>query len=82
MNKREEILKFVKEGVRCFDGAMGTMLFRAGLSPGSCPETADAEIIKDIHRQYILAGAQFITTNTFGGTRIKLKNFESSESIS
>ncbi len=72
---RDKVLAFIRTGVRCFDGAMGTMLMKSDLTAGACPETAEPEIIKTIHRTYVGAGAQFVTTNTFGGTRVKLKNF-------
>ncbi|RKD34180.1 homocysteine S-methyltransferase family protein [Thermohalobacter berrensis] len=61
-----------------FDGAMGTMLIEEGLKAEDCPEKLNIEkpeIIKDIHRLYIEAGADVITTNTFGGNRIKLAEY-------
>lgn len=59
-----------------FDGAMGTMLQEFGLKAGEYPETYNIErpeIIFDIHKQYIKAGADIITANTFGANRYKLK---------
>ncbi len=59
-----------------FDGAMGTMLQKKGLRTGEIPETYNMihpEIIKDIHLQYINAGANILTTNTFGANELKLK---------
>ena len=57
-----------------FDGAMGTMIVRAGLSFDHCPEelnlTHPAEITQ-IHKDYIEAGSNIITTNTFGANKIK-----------
>ncbi|MCB9136812.1 MAG: betaine--homocysteine S-methyltransferase [Caldilineaceae bacterium] len=58
------------------DGAMGTMLQSAGLTDGGAPElwnVARPDDIRAIHRAYAEAGAQLITTNTFGGTRARLK---------
>lgn len=58
-----------------FDGAMGTLLQGRGLSPGESPEIfglQNPQAIVDVHRQYLQAGSQVITTNTFGGTRFKL----------
>lgn len=57
-----------------FDGAMGTMLQNAGLKAGELPEAYNMlhpEIIKDIHSKYIKAGADVITTNTFGANELK-----------
>jgi len=58
-----------------FDGAMGTELQKRGLrdDPAVLNLTADADII-GIHREYILAGADIITANTFGAYSHKYKN--------
>lgn len=59
-----------------FDGAMGTMLQDRGLIAGEIPETYNLlhpEIITEIHELYIKAGADIITTNTFGANELKLK---------
>jgi 5-methyltetrahydrofolate--homocysteine methyltransferase len=56
------------------DGAMGTMLHRAGLTDGA-PERWNVErpdVVSSIHRAYVEAGSDFISTNTFGGTRNRL----------
>ena len=60
-----------------FDGAMGTMLQKYGLSIGEIPETLnikEKEKIIAIHKKYIEAGANIITTNTFGANDKKLLN--------
>ncbi|WP_297629753.1 homocysteine S-methyltransferase family protein [uncultured Clostridium sp.] len=60
-----------------FDGAMGTMLQKNGLKLGEFPEKLNIEnkeLIINIHKEYIKAGADIITTNTFGANRLKLKN--------
>lgn len=57
-----------------FDGAMGTMLQKAGLEVGELPETlniTNPDVIKRIHQQYIEAGADVVTTNTFGANELK-----------
>ncbi|HEY80040.1 MAG TPA: betaine--homocysteine S-methyltransferase [Caldilineae bacterium] len=58
------------------DGAMGTMLQQMGLTTGGAPELWNVErpdIIKQIYQSYVDAGSQIIETNTFGGTRYRLK---------
>ena len=58
------------------DGAMGTMLQNAGLPLGQLPETYNLlhpEIVTDIHRQYLQAGARVVFANTFGANREKLR---------
>lgn len=59
-----------------FDGGMGTMIQASGVTDYHVPEELNithADVIADIHRQYAEAGADIITTNTFGATPIKLK---------
>jgi len=57
------------------DGAIGTQLQAAGLMPGASPEIWNIErpqAMRVIHTSYAAAGAQLLTTNTFGGTRPRL----------
>ncbi len=61
--------------VLLFDGAMGSQLQQRGLKPGMIPEElniSDPEMIIDIHSAYLQAGADFVTTNTFGCNPIKM----------
>ncbi len=61
------------------DGAMGTMLQEAGALPaGACPELLNLErpeAVAAVHRAYAQAGSMAVTTNTFGGNRVKLAAF-------
>lgn len=57
------------------DGAMGTALQNAGLTDGGAPELWNVEHpdrIAEVLDSYAAAGAQFLTTNTFGGTKPRL----------
>jgi 5-methyltetrahydrofolate--homocysteine methyltransferase len=57
------------------DGAIATMLQAAGLMPGASPEIWNVEHperMRVIHEAYADAGAQLLTTNSFGGTRPRL----------
>lgn len=68
-------LDALKERILVFDGAMGTMLIKYGLVSGGCSEEwniSKPEIIEEIHRGYIEAGADCIETNTFGANRFRL----------
>ncbi|MBZ2171864.1 homocysteine S-methyltransferase family protein [Nitratidesulfovibrio sp. SRB-5] len=58
-----------------FDGGMGTMLQSRGLPPGVSPELfclARPDVLVGIHADYLRAGADVLTTNTFGGCIHKL----------
>lgn len=59
-----------------FDGAMGTQLQEKGLKAGEIPEMLNIthpKWLQEIHEAYLRAGADFITTNTFGANRLKMK---------
>ncbi|QJB56251.1 homocysteine S-methyltransferase family protein [Pseudodesulfovibrio sp. zrk46] len=58
-----------------FDGGYGSLLQSRGLPAGLSPELwcmKEPDIIRGVHQEYIEAGANVLTTNTFGGTRPKL----------
>ena len=62
-----------------FDGAMGTMLQSKNLPKGVLPETYNLthpEVITDIHREYLEAGADVISANTFGANSLKFSDDE------
>lgn len=71
------LLDAIRNGdVRVGDGAMGTMLQDAGLNDGGAPElwnVEKADVIERILTEYADAGAQMLTTNTFGGSRPRLQ---------
>jgi 5-methyltetrahydrofolate--homocysteine methyltransferase len=74
MNKLQKLLE--QESYLLLDGAMGTMLFAAGLESGDPPEMWNVlypERVRAVHRAYIEAGSRIILTNTFGGTQFRLK---------
>jgi len=76
MNSVLEVLK--NRRVLVADGAMGTMLFERGLNPGECPERWNlerADVLEEIARLYLQAGAEIIQTNTFGGSALKLAQY-------
>jgi homocysteine S-methyltransferase len=61
-----------------FDGAMGTMLYQHGVYINQCYDEVvlkQADLVADIHRAYMKAGAEILETNTFGATRFKLANY-------
>lgn len=73
-----DLQAWLKEKILVMDGAMGTMLQQKGMMPGQCPELFGVEhpdILSEIHRQYLEAGADIIETNTFGGNGYKLAEY-------
>jgi 5-methyltetrahydrofolate--homocysteine methyltransferase len=73
-----DFLKELEARPIVFDGAMGTMLQVLGLKAGGCPDElniTNAEIVGKVHKAYIAAGADVVTTNTFGATRVKLEEY-------
>lgn len=73
MNIKDELGK----KILFFDGAMGTMLQKYGIELGEIPEILNLknpDIVKKIHSEYLEAGADIITTNTFGVNGLKLKD--------
>jgi 5-methyltetrahydrofolate--homocysteine methyltransferase len=61
--------------ILCGDGAWGTLLMERGLEPGDSPEglnLTEPQILAEIAGLYVDAGADLITTNTFGGSPLKL----------
>jgi homocysteine S-methyltransferase len=65
-------------GILVGDGALGTYLYQLGFPVGISYEELNLtrpEVILDVHRQYVEAGATLIETNTYTATRDKLLKF-------
>lgn len=64
------------KGVLLADGAIGTNLFDMGLESGNAPELWNKQEpgnIRKLHQDFVDAGSDIILTNSFGGTRQRLK---------
>src|SRR5215212_10199667 len=60
------------------DGAMGTMLYAKGVYINRCYDElnlSNPDLVREIHIEYIRAGADIIETNTFGATAHKLQQY-------
>jgi 5-methyltetrahydrofolate--homocysteine methyltransferase len=64
-----------KKRVLIADGGWGTELFKRGLKPGEVPERWNIDRVEEVRAvaaSYVMAGAEIILTNTFGGSPMKL----------
>ncbi|MGH7466801.1 MAG: bifunctional homocysteine S-methyltransferase/methylenetetrahydrofolate reductase [Longimicrobiales bacterium] len=62
-----------------FDGAMGTMLYQKGVFINRCYDElnlTDPDVVRDIHRAYVKAGAELIETNSFGANEVQLAEYD------
>jgi homocysteine S-methyltransferase len=61
-----------------FDGAMGTVLYGKGVFLNVCYDELNLrqpDLVRDIHREYVRAGAEILETNTFGANPRKLAQY-------
>src|SRR5689334_7150671 len=66
------------ESLVLFDGAMGTMLYSRGVFINQCYDELNLrspDLVRDVHRAYVKAGAEVLETNSFGANRVKLATF-------
>src|SRR6266487_3639138 len=81
--KPERILPTLKDliadgRVHVFDGAMGTMLYAKGFFLNVCYDelsVKQSRLVREVHEEYIRAGAEILETNTFGANPLKLGSF-------
>jgi methionine synthase / methylenetetrahydrofolate reductase(NADPH) len=77
----EQMTKFLEaldSRVLVCDGAMGTMLYARGVfinKSFDAMNLTQAQLVEDVHQEYVRAGADILETNTFGANRIKLGSF-------
>jgi methionine synthase / methylenetetrahydrofolate reductase(NADPH) len=71
----QNFLERLKHSPVLCDGAMGTLLYAKGIFINRCYDElnlSQPELIRDIHHDYLQAGAEIIETNTFGANRFRL----------
>jgi len=69
------LLELAKSRTVLFDGALGTEVMARGLPQGASPEAWNVErpdVVREIHAAYFAAGSDVVSTNSFGGSPIKL----------
>ena len=80
-----KITDFIKNNILIMDGGFGTMLQAEGLAIGELPEVSNLthpDTVTKIHREYLDAGSNLISTNTFGANILKFSSEELEKIIS
>src|SRR5579864_9807203 len=66
------------------DGAMGTELYARGVFINRCFDELNItspDLVRDVHKQYVKAGAEILEANTFGANRMRLAAFGLAEKL-
>lgn len=80
----KEFFDLTNKGIVILDGATGSMLQKAGMDPGKCPETwiiEHEDIMVNLQKEYIKAGSDIVYAPTFTGNRIKLDEYGLADDI-
>ncbi len=76
--------KKIQSKIVVADGAMGTMLYAKGIFINRCFDELNLSapsLVKEIHQEYVKAGAEILETNTFGSNRVRLGAFGFAEKL-
>src|SRR6202167_3120865 len=83
-NRSAEFKEALLNRVLVADGAMGTSLYSKGVFLNRCYDELNLSLpalIRDVHQDYVRAGAEIIETNTFGANRKRLAAFGFAEKM-
>jgi methionine synthase / methylenetetrahydrofolate reductase(NADPH) len=83
-NRSREFREQLASRVIVADGAMGTMLYSRGVFINRCFDElnlSQPDLVRQIHQEYVKAGAEILETNTFGATRSRLAAFGVAEKL-
>ncbi len=81
---KKDFRKTIAEEVLLADGAIGTLLTSRGAAPGQARSPlslSDPDAVREVHDDYVGAGARIITTNTWDANRVKLTAHEWGDSL-
>jgi len=79
-----DFLKRVQQAPILCDGAMGTLLYSKGVFINRCYDElnlSQPDLIRQVHQEYLQAGAEVIETNTFGGNSFRLSRFSCADKV-
>src|SRR3954468_10793705 len=82
--RAQEFREQIANRVMVPDGAMGTMLYSRGVFINRCFDELNvsaADMVRQIHQEYVKAGAEILETNTFGASRPRLAAFGMAEKL-
>ena len=83
-NRAQEFREQLSRRVLVSDGAMGTMLYSRGVFINRCFDElnlSSPDLVRQIHQDYVRAGAEIVETNTFGANRTRLAGFGVAEKL-
>ena len=83
-NRAQEFRDHLSRRVLVADGAMGTMLYSRGVFINRCFDElnlSSPDMVRQIHQEYVKAGAEILETNTFGANRMRLAAFGLAEKL-
>ncbi|MDT8389470.1 MAG: bifunctional homocysteine S-methyltransferase/methylenetetrahydrofolate reductase [Lentisphaeria bacterium] len=84
MVKQSPFIELITSQPVVFDGAMGTVLYERGVFVNTCYDAvclSRPDLVLEVHRSYVDAGARVIETNTFGANPVKLREHGLSEKL-
>jgi homocysteine S-methyltransferase len=82
--RAQEFREQLSRRVLVSDGAMGTMLYSRGVFINRCFDElnlSSPDLVRQIHQDYVKAGAEIVESNTFGANRVRLAGFGVAEKL-
>ncbi len=83
-SRAAEFRKKFQSKIVIADGAMGTMLYGRGVFINRCFDELNLsapQLVKEVHQEYVKAGAEILESNTFGANRLRLTAFGFAEKL-
>lgn len=75
---KQDFRQLVEDKIIILDGATGSILQKAGMTSGVCPETwilEHPEVLIDLQLNYLMAGTDILYAPTFTSNRVKLDEY-------